>query len=233
MRNRNKMETQEKIRRIIEFMNIPDFEQIMSAKLLELEISLRPQIEHFKELKTKFKKMAGNEMILLENENPIKMKRKPSFYFELKRMKNQEPWLGQKWLIGEIEPEPVDRDPETVLNQLAQSMGSYDTDPTKIECKKMLSTASQIYFDINFTKYSDTYAFGALRQNRKKVKKRPLPYNNNMIKLNLGYRKFNKEDSYSELLRYLEAYPEIRERLLAYFYIMEKPTADNTLAKAG
>ncbi len=231
MRNRNKMETQEKIRRIIEFMNIPDFEQIMSAKLLELEISLRPQIKHFQELKTKFKKMVDKKMILLENEEPIKRER--AYYFELKRVKDRKPWLGQKWMIWEIDPEPMDGDPEAVLNELAQSMGSCPTDSTKIEYKEILSMTSQRYFDISFTKFSNTYAFGALRQNYKKVEKCPVPDYNNMIKLNLGYKKFNKEDSYGELLRYLEAYPEIRERLLAYFFMMEKPTADNTLAKAG
>ena len=97
------METQEKIRRIIEFMNIPDFQQIMSAKLLELEIALKPQIKHFQQLKSKFKKIAGNEMMLLETGDPGNMapvKRRtsqPAYYFELKRIKAGESSWGQKW----------------------------------------------------------------------------------------------------------------------------------------
>lgn len=228
------METQEKIRRIIEFMNIPDFQQIMSAKLLELEIALKPQIKHFQQLKSKFKKIAGNEMTLLETgdpENITPVKRgttEPAYYFELKRIKAGESSWGQKWIVWDIHPEPVNKVPEVLLNELSQSLGSYEADPDKIEYKEMLSTISYTYFDISFAKYSDTYAFGAIRQSSKKVK-RPAEtehIKNNMIKLNLGYRTFKKEDSYSELLRYLEAYPEIREHLLAYFYMVEKPRID-------
>ena len=228
------METQEKIRRIIEFMNIPDFQQIMSAKLLELEIALKPQIKHFQQLKSKFKKIAGNEMTLLETGDPENMapvKRgttEPAYYFELKRIKAGESSWGQKWIVWDIHPEPVNKVPEVLLNELSQSLGSYEADPDKIEYKEMLSTISYTYFDISFAKYSDTYAFGAIRQSSKKVKRPAETENikNNMIKLNLGYRAFKKEDSYGELLRYLEAYPEIREHLLAYFYMVEKPRID-------
>lgn len=232
------METQEKIRRIIEFMNIPDFQQIMSAKLLELEIALKPQIKHFQQLKSKFKKIAGNEMTLLETveaENmppAAKKTAEPAYYFELKRIRARESRWGQKWTVWNIHPEPVNSVPEALLKELSQSMSSYETDPDKIEYKEMLSTISHIFFDISFAKYSDTYAFGAIRQSGKKAKKTVETENikNNMIKLNLGYRTFKKEDSYNELLRYLETYPEIREHLLAYFYMVEKPRID---AKAG
>lgn len=228
------METQEKIRRIIEYMNIPDFEQIMSAKLLELEIALKPQIRHFAELKTKFKEMAGNEMKLLENEDmtPAAVPRTPAHYFELKRVKDPHSDWGQKWIVWEIHPEPdpadINRVPETLLYELAQSMPGCETNPAKIEHRKMLSNLSQRYFDIVFTKYSDTYAFGTIRRGSQKAgnDEKANRHGSNMIKLNLDYRKLKKEDSYEELLRYLEAYPEIREHLLAYFYIMEKPRAD-------
>ncbi|MDQ1352488.1 MAG: hypothetical protein QG657_2794 [Acidobacteriota bacterium] len=232
------METQEKIRRIIEYMNIPDFEQIMSAKLLELEIALKPQIRHFSELKAKFKEIAGQEMKLLENDDGAMTTgaSTPAYYFELKRVKDPHSGWGQKWIVWEIHPEPdptdINRVTETLLSELAQSMPACKTDPTKIEHRKVLSNISQRYFDIVFTKYSDSYAFGSIRRgskvagNRVKADTR----GSNMIKLNLDYRKLKKEDSYDELLRYLEAYPEIREHLLAYFYIMEKPRADKMIA---
>jgi hypothetical protein len=103
-----------------------------------------------------------------------------------------------------------------------------ETNPAKIVHRKMLSNISNRYFDILFTKYSDSYAFGFIRRGNKKAgSDHELDYrNSNMIKLNLDYRKLKKEDSFDELLRYLEAYPDIREHLLAYFYIMEKPRAD-------
>ncbi|MCX6581961.1 MAG: hypothetical protein NT166_17465 [Candidatus Aminicenantes bacterium] len=234
------METQEKIRCIIEYMNIPDFEQIMSAKLLELEIALKPQIRHFAELKAKFKEMAGNEMKLLENEDGAPAPgaaagegaEPPAHYFELKRVKDPHSGWGQKWVVWEIHPEPdpadVNRVPETLLYELAQAMPGCETNPAKIEHRKILSSTSQRYFDIVFTKYSDAYAFGSIRRGSKKTGNddKKDSRGNNMIKLNLDYRKLKKEDSYDELLRYLEAYPDIREHLLAYFYIMEKPRAD-------
>lgn len=231
------METQEKIRRIIEYMNIPDFEQILSAKLLELEIVLKPQIRHFAELKAKYKEMAGNEMKLLENEEKTTFTGAgtPAHYFELKRVKDPHSDWGQKWIVWEIHPEPdptdLNRVPETLLYELAQSMPCCEANPSKIEHRKMLSSVSQRYFDIVFTKYSDTYAFGSIRQGSKKAGNDQLvdTPGSNMIKLNLNYRKLKKEDSYEELLRYLEAYPDIREHLLAYFYIMEKPRVDKMI----
>ncbi len=231
------METQEKIRRIIEYMNIPDFEQIISAKLLELEIALKPQIRHFAELKAKFKEMTGNGMKLLENEDgaPAAGSRTPAHYFEIKKVKDPHSHWGQKWIVWEIHPEPdpadVNRIPETLLYELAQLMPGCETDPAKIEHMKMLSSVSQRYFDIVFTKYSDSYAFGFIRRGSKKVGSdyKVDSRGSNMIKLNLDYRKLKKEDIYDELHRYLEAYPEIREHLLAYFYIMEKPRADRAI----
>lgn len=225
------METQEKIRKIIEFMNIPDFEQIMSAKLLELEIALKPKIIQFQEQKTKFKTMAGNELTLLENDDSFK--RLPAFYFELKRITDKQSWLGQKWALWEITPEPREQSIETVLLELAQSMGSYKADPTRIEQTELFSEAEQKYFDANFTKYSDTYAFGTVRQSKKEVETIPREEDYNMIKLSLGYKAFKKEDSCTEMLSYLESYPDIREHLMAYFYMMEKPWIDKSMKKAG
>jgi hypothetical protein len=196
-----------------------------------LEIALKPKILQFQELKTKFKSMAGEGLTVLENEDSFK--RPPAFYFEFKRIKDRQSWLGQKWTLWEINPEPREQITETVLLELAQSMGSFKTDPTKIEQKELLSEPEQRYFDVKFTKYSDTYAFGTLRQSKKEVEIHPRDDYINMIKLSLGYKTFKKEDSYGEMLRYLESYPAIREHLLAYFYMMEKPRIDKILKKAG
>ena len=170
--DQTELEPQEKIRRLIEFMNIPEFDLIISAKLLELEISLRPQIKHFEELKSKFKKMAGNEMKLLETENtadapgnPVQ----PAYYFELKRIKDRRSFRRSRWTIWDIHPEPPDRVPQMVLDELAQSMNTYPADSTRIEHREILSPASGGYFDTSFTRYSDTYAFGVLRRSTRSV----------------------------------------------------------------
>lgn len=229
------MEPQEKIRRLIEFMNIPDFEQIISAKLLELEISLRPQIKHFEELKSRFKKMAGNEMRLLETESTDAAPGKPAhpaYYFELKRVKDRHSFRRSKWTIWDIHPEPRDRVPRMILNKLAQSMNTFPVDPTRIEHREILSPALGGYFDTGFTRYSDTYAFGVLRRSSRPVETPARVESGGMIKLDMAYRDCTKEDSYEELLNYLETYPETRERLLAYFYMIEKPRADKSKKSA-
>ncbi|MCP5104251.1 MAG: hypothetical protein GY950_12765 [bacterium] len=237
------METQEKIRLIIELMNIPDFEQIISAKLLELEAVLKPKILHFRQLKERFRQMAGSGMTMLEKEEDDSpgQAAEPAYYFELKRSLKRKrndsadsaSWWEQKWEIWEIHPQPVSRLPETILKELAQAMGGYDTDSERIEYRETLSEIPQRYFDISFTKYSDTYAFGVLRPSTRKAEQSLQPDTGNMVKLNLGYRNFKKEDSYSELLRYLEAYPEVSDRLLAYFYMVEKPRIDKHLVNTG
>ena len=229
------MDTQETMRRIIEFMNIPDFELIMSAKLLELEIALRPQIKHFRDLKAKFKQIARNEMKLLEQEDREDVPGKttgPAYYFELKQSRDHQAWWQSKWVVWDIHPEPVDDIPHTVLKKLGQSINTYDIDPSRIVHSEILSSELGIYYDINFTRYSEVYAFGVLRQSSKRSENAGFPGQMKMLKLNMGYRKCKKEDSYGELLRYLESYPEIRERLLAYFYMMEKPRADKTIKSA-
>ncbi|MCP4153339.1 MAG: hypothetical protein GY757_36755 [bacterium] len=223
------MDTQKKIRRIIEFMNIPDFEKIISAKLLELEISMAPQIEHFRNLKSQFREMTINGLKLLENDSFIK--REPPYYFELKRIEDKPSQWAPQWHLLEITPDPVNDTPETILNELAKSFCGSHSDPNKIQHKEILSVSFQRYFDIHFTKYSDNYVFGSMRESEKKLEFIP-DQKENMMKLNLSYKNLKKEDSYGELFRYLETYPEIRERLLAYFYMVEKPAADNPIAKA-
>ncbi|MCP4219589.1 MAG: hypothetical protein GY765_33460 [bacterium] len=217
------MELQEKIRRLIEFMNIPDFEQIISAKLLELEITLGPQIRHMQDLKTKFKALTRREMELLETDGPEKTQ--STYYFELKRVKNESSSLCHQWVLWDISPDPVNDIPEAVLEDLGMHIGTLPVDPYRIRHREVSAEASGRRFEISFVKYAGTYAFGAFREDCKGFSSLTEGKKRDMIKLSLEYRKFKKEDSYGELFRYLEAYPEIRERLLTYFYMVEKPAA--------
>lgn len=178
--------------------------------------------------------MARSEMKLLEQEEREAVPGEtiePAYYFELKQTDRQSWWRPQ-WVVWDIHPEPVDDVPHAVLKKLGKSLSAYDIDPTRIVHSEILSSELGVYFDISFTLYSEVYAFGVLRQSSKKSESTGLPEQMKMLKLNMEYRKCKKEDSYGELLLYLESYPEVRERLLAYFYMMEKPRADKTARSA-
>ncbi len=222
---REEMSTGKKIRRIIEFMNIPAFNQILSAKLLELEITLRPQIKHFQDLKAKFKEMAEAGMTVLENNAPVPAGCR-AYNFELKRNRPRRFPLEGQWVLEAITPVPATPVPGRVLKELLQSMSCYGTDPARIHCKSLFYAGTGEYYDIHFTRYSEDYAFGVLRRSRRKEKASPGAATGNMLKLNLDYRESRKEDGYEELLRYLDEYPDLRERVFSYFYMMEKPAAD-------
>ena len=138
-------------------------------------------------------------------------------------------------MVWNIHPEPTNRAPENLLEKLIQDIPGCDIDSKRIEYRELFSIDTRCSYIIRFTRYSSTYAFGVLRRSSKKSGRAPLPEKrkSNMIKLNLGYRKLKKEDIYSELLHYLDEFPELRERLLAYFYMMEKPRADIARTQSG
>lgn len=224
------MECQEKIRRIIEFMNIPEFDQIMSAKLLELEMALKPQIAHYCELKERFKKMTIAELDLVGSSSGSN--RPQSYYFDLKRVENPGLLARNNWVVGEIKPE---RGEQLVpaIEEFAVEIGHKGTGADRIESKEFFSTQTQKYYDVFFLRYSDNYIFGTISEKRKRIESASIGEPGDMINMDLKYRNKRKEDSYHELIRYLDAYPELRERLMAYFYIVEKPQADSTPGKRG
>ncbi len=221
------MEKHHKIRRIIEFMNIPDFELIISAKVRELEVSLKPQIHHYLELKAKFKEFASPQLALLEKEARERSDEteKTTHYFEMTQP-NEKPLHQDQWEIWELQPIPKTDLIDTTLNRFSLSLHHYQADPDKIHHLNVPCPDHPKSFDLRFTKYSDFYAFGVIRESHEVPLPSPPKETHRIVKLNLDYRTLKKEDIYSELLRYLDTYPQIRERLLAYFYIIEKPAAD-------
>lgn len=218
------METEEKIRKIIEFMNIPAFNQIMSAKLMELEIALAQQIAYFKELKSHFQEMVEQDWRIVEEkrESPAE----PSYYFELMRTRLDQPVLSYKWTILNIQPPEASGVYEEMLNELAPILGNYHSSASEIECREFYCHSAKRYVIVYFTKYSDSYVFGVIRGGDRRLEKENSLRPPAMIKINMDFRRIKKEDCYGELLHYLDMYPELRDRLLTYFYIIEKPVVD-------
>ena len=40
-------------------------------------------------------------------------------------------------------------------------------------------------------------------------------------------KEIENEEKYTELFRYMEKYPEIKEHIFTYFYVIQKPLVDN------
>jgi len=217
------MNRQQQINEIMELMNIPEFEKLIGIKVEELKIILDKQIKLYRNLKSEFSHGAEKRRLRsIENKSlePVK----ETYFFELNRIEDTDHTRGCKWILRRMEPEPELDAEEVIPDSLIEILSSHSTDPLKIEFDEFYSDRLAGKLDVRSIKYNDARIFGTLRliSQNKKVTER-----SGTITLDVPREEMEQEQRYTELFRYMEKYPQIREHIFTYFYMIQKPMVDN------
>ena len=132
--------------------------------------------------------------------------------------------------MKKIEPEPDEEIERIIPAEAIAIIGRHKTNPTKIEFDEYYSEKLEKKFDIKSIKYNDSRVFGTIRTIREnKVSKDiHLEDKGDTITLDVNQDTKENEKKYTELFRYMEKYPEIKEHIFTYFYMIQKPVIDNT-----
>ncbi|MCK5055994.1 MAG: hypothetical protein KAT34_05025 [Candidatus Aminicenantes bacterium] len=221
------MAKQEKIKELLELMNIPEFEKLINIKIEELKIILSKKVNLYYKLKNEFKGVNQEGLHLLENGSLDRSKQ--TFFFELNRIEDMYSKIGYQWILKKIEPEPDVEIEDIIPSEVITMIGRHKTNPTKIEFNKFYSKKLEKKFDIKSIKYNDSRVFGTIRTLRenKKTGDYQLKDKGDTITLDVHREERETEKKYTELFRYMEKYPEIKEHIFTYFYMIQKPVIDN------
>lgn len=221
------MDKQERIKELIELMNIPEFEKLINIKIEELKIILSKKVKLYYKLKNEFKGPNQEGVHLFENGSLDRSKK--TYFFELNRIEDAYSRLGYQWILKKIEPEPDTDIEEIIPAEVIKMIGRHKTNPTKIEFGEYYSKKLEKKFDIKSIKYNDSRVFGTIRTIRedKKAKDSYLEDKGDTITLDVHQENIENEKKYTELFRYMEKYPEIKEHIFTYFYMIQKPVIDN------
>lgn len=222
------MDKQERIKEIIELMNIPEFEKLINIKIEELKIILAKKVKLYYKLKNEFKGSNQEDGLQLFEDGSVD-RSKQTYFFELNRIEDSSNKLGYQWILKKIDPEPEADIEEIIPSEVIAIIGRHKTNPTKIEFDEFYSKSLEKKFDIKSIKYNDSRVFGTIRTIRedKKVKESQLDDKSDTITLDVHQEKKENEKKYTELFRYMEKYPEIKDHIFTYFYMIQKPVVDN------
>jgi hypothetical protein len=221
------MNKQERVKELFELMNIPEFEKLINIKIEELKIILAKKVNLYYKLKNEFKGTNQEGLHLFENGSLDRSKQ--TFFFELNRIEDTNSTTGYQWILKKIDPEPNGDIAGIIPADVIPLIGRHKTNPTKIEFDEYFSEKLNKKFDIKSIKYNDSRVFGTIRTIRenKKVKASELEDKSDTITLDVHQEKKENEKKYTELFRYMEKYPEIKEHIFTYFYMIQKPVIDN------
>jgi hypothetical protein len=237
------MNKQKMMGELDEFLNIPQFERIIFHKIEELKDYLKDEIDHYRELKRYFRKLAYGDMQVLslegdshgdreeyeaENDGAAgglagsgfhggnrehERERNQTYRFELNRG-NEDQWNAAK-----LEPPPPpgydihDIIPEEIIDYIT----AYETNMGKMETIKGLSlpTVKGIRFDLHFTKYSGYHVLGTIKAHHEEKEDREEIY--------IYTWKEPEESDYKELIYYMRKYPPLRMYFFTELHMKMKP----------
>ncbi len=210
-----------------ELIEIPEVDTYIFLTIEQAKIKFAEEIRNYYHVKNTFQRTKRGNLMLIEDKNPSQQTQ--SYYFEFKRIKPKDSMLKFQWLIATIKPTPKEDPWQIIPVEFMNMMDFHAVDPDKIETfKNFKSRSLKKYFDIRFTRYSDTHVMGSIRENCKEVADNTDENEQEQEAFKLNLSKKNTKRDYMELFRYMEEYPEIREDIFNRFDMVQKPYVDNT-----
>jgi hypothetical protein len=215
------------LRQFDELLDLPSARDYLYYTLKESQFINQFPLQTLRNLKSKYREVAYGQMEVYENERPTS----PAYRFDLHTEDLS------KWKIAHIEPEP----PQTVQIDeiippgLLQNINSYQTDPEQMyQLRETFDTPSgKKTFDIMFTRYVIDYVVGSIREISEEElnapELEPTPKKEAVIHISKEYTQKAIEYRYTDLLHYMEKYPDFREHIFSELYLRWKPLLDQNL----
>ncbi len=223
------MDLQQKIERIIELMNVPECEKILTCEMERLERIMQKDIHLYRELKDGFRRKARR---CLRVSGPGPGGGPDIYRFEVHREK------GNSWRVTVLEPALPQgmRVDELIPPDLMRLMTSFRTDPGKVRhyTWSFQGPVGPRTFRLEFTNYSDRHVIGAIWELDRTLERAQEDWERGGIVVidasDPGCRGKGDEYCYNELIYYMEKYPEVKAHVFNDFFYRIKPKLDK-LAK--
>lgn len=204
----NKLEL---IEEFSDLINIPQFYKIIVHKINELKLMFSDEIASYLDIKESISRDIRNKKKSYDTRH---VDHSEIYKFEL--------FLSEdgRWIPSKFEPPiPNNLDPYTIIPlEVIRHISQYTPDPSRIEkVKKVLKdkTGKKIY-EISFSRFSHHFIIGVIcevseiNRSYKKTEKK-------IININESYTLSSDERSYSELIKNMERYPELKNHIFAEY----------------
>ncbi len=219
------MDLRQKIERMIELMNIPACEQVLTLEMERLERMMEEDIHLYRNLKHGFRHQTRS---CLQVADPGPGGASETYRIELHRQG------GGDWRVTMVEPPAPDEMPAEALVPLEviHLMSSFRTDPGKVRRHTWsFHTLDGVRtFRVEFTNFSDRHIIGTICELDRSSGEAPEPWGRGGIVVidaaDPGCLGRGDEYRYNELIYYMEKYPQVKEHVFSDFYFRVKPKLD-------
>ncbi len=207
-----------------DLLHVPQFERILHHKVEELKLYLHDEISLYRDLRKQFRKSTYGKLTVAGEEKSTG----PQVYrFHLEQMQPGE------WSVMELEP-TVFADIGTygiIPREIIKHISHYPPNPVKIE---ELSNFVHPYlegrfFNICFARYSDAHIFGTISELEGSAGPAAEDSVPGVVDIEDAYAAADPGTNMHELSVYMKKYPQLREHLLAEFYLKWKPLLEKKL----
>lgn len=216
-----------RIKELNELLNVPELDIIFFLFMDDVKRKHAAHIEAYRSVKSRFREVGKGRMRLIENKSP-RQHRKLEYYFELNRVQGRDNREQFEWAVTRIEPRTFSSVDKIIPPEFLELIEFQQSDPEKMELlEKFKSKKLRKHFDISFTKISNNHAVGNIRRSIMDDQNPTELIDVSAIDVDFQSDIEKEEREYIELLNYMEKYPEIRDEIFNYFYMIQKPMADS------
>jgi hypothetical protein len=219
------MDLQAKIERMVELMNIPACEQLLTLEMERLERLMERDIHLYRSLKHGFRHKARGSLQVADQGIGAGGE---MFRVELRREG------GDDWRVSVLEPPAPEGTPmeELVPLEVVRMMSSFRTDTGKVRRYTwgFNSMEGVCTYCVEFTNFSDHHIIGTIRRIGPVEEEEPEVWGRGEITVidaadPEGAGK-GDEARYNELIYYMEKYRHVKDHVFSDFYLRVKPKLD-------
>ena len=219
------MDLRRKIERMIELMNIPACERLLTLEMERLEREMADDIDLYRNLKHDFRHKTRDCLRVAD--------RGPRQEGEVYRIEVHREG-GDDWRVTEVEPPPAEGVSVERLapEELIRLMSSFRTDPFRVRRHRWsFHTGDGVRsFKVEFTNFSDRHIIGSIQELDLAEPELRREWDRGGIAVidaaDPGCRGKGDEYRYNELIYYMEKYPQVKEHVFSDFYFRVKPKLD-------
>lgn len=212
------MNKAEIIKEINELLKVPEVEEFFLKALKEAKEKFRDAIEN-----------RGQKDTALKDDEPEPynqdgFSKDKLYFFELKRVKDEESKAGFRWHPGQLNLKGRKDIEDMIRSEFITRLEGYEVAPGLIQDKIVVSEKTGRAFDINFMKSEDRLV-GFIKENKDdNAEAFAIEKNGQMIKVATNYQNVNPEEMYKKIYELMEKNPTVRDDIFFYFYMMDKST---------
>lgn len=226
------MKTIEKIKRLIEFMNIPIIDEKLSLKIQEWEILFEPEINEFRSLTKRLGLMPGKQ---LHYEQLKALRDQQTIHvFKFTKASHPQETLKNSWTLESIQPD-MEVEQQIKVFQTEEFLQLLEDSPFSPKfTRKILEHQTgpgkpKHQYKISVQKISTHKVVGMICLHDDNNEYFPFSGSDTVkhrqVNTENWMEKKNEENMYIELFRFMEKYPEVKDHIFFYFRSVLKPNA--------